>query len=515
MTIDQPIIVPTKSGKLEGSTEGGQFVFKGIPYAAPPVGKLRWHPPQPAASWNGVRPAKEFGPIAPQNTLPGSDLMANLMATERRDENCLFLNIWTPGIDDARRPVMVWIHGGAFVIGSGSQDMFRGNTLAANKNIVLVTINYRMGALGFMNLKEITGGSIPATGCEGLLDQIAALDWVHDNIESFGGDPDNVTVFGESAGSMSIGDLMSMPAARGRFQKAIMESGGANTVSSLESGVSAAEEFLRILDVRAQDTDALYSVKVEQIMDAQEALGFIMRERDGRITPFQPVVDGTVMPEVPIEAIRKGVASHIKTLAGTNLDEFKLFNVMNPGFRKINEAGMIAQVETMIPADHVSRMITSYRAARKNRGEAVEPGDILTAIQSDLMFRIPVLHLVEAQCHSGQGAYNYLFNWKSPALRGRLGACHALEIGFVFGNYEKSFCGAGPDADALSQRMQDAWAAFAHTGNPSSESLGVWEPYGDCRTTMILGKECRLENAPYEKERGAWDTIEMRFTKPI
>ena len=256
-----------------------------------------------------MRPAKEFGPIAPQNTMPGSEIMANLMATERRNENCLFLNIWTPGIDDARRPVMVWIHGGAFLIGSGSQDMFRGNTLVSNGNVVLVTINYRMGALGFMNLKEITGGRIPATGCEGLLDQIAALDWVHANIEAFGGDPDNITVFGESAGAMSIGDLMGMPAARGKFQKAIMESGGANTVSSLEGGVSAAAEFLKILGLRGQDTDALYSLTVEQIMDAQEKLGFIMRERDNRITPFQPVVDGVVMPEIPIEAIQKGSAS--------------------------------------------------------------------------------------------------------------------------------------------------------------------------------------------------------------
>ena len=188
---------------------------------------------------------------------------------------------------------------------------------------------------------------------------------------------------------------------------------------------------------------------------------------------------------------------------------------MNPGFRKINEAGMVAQLENMIPANHVFPMIAAYRDARKNRGENAEAADILTAVQSDLMFRIPVLHLIEAQCKSGQPAYNYLFNWKSPALRGRLGACHTLEIGFVFGNYEKSFCGTGPEADALSRKIQDAWAAFAYTGDPSCKSLGAWKPYGDSRTTMILGKECRLENAPYEEERSIWDTIEMRFTKPI
>ncbi len=511
--MSQVIIVNTKSGKVEGISEGPQYVFKGIPYAAPPVGKLRWLPPQPVKPWNGVRSAKEFGPVAPQNPMPGSEMLENLAMNEPQSEDCLFLNIWTPGIDRARRPVMVWIHGGAFIIGSGSQTMYQRNTLVPHCDVVMVSINYRLGSLGFMNLNEITGGRIPATGCEGLLDQIAAIEWVHDNIENFGGDPGNITVFGDSAGGMSIGNLMSMPAARGKFQKAILESGAANTVSPLEEAAAISARFLEIAGTK--DADALQALSVEELLSIQSKLGDIMRVKDNRITPFQPVVDGKAMPEIPVEAIKKGSASNIKTMAGTNLNEFKLFSMMDPGYRHIDEAAMVHRLEGLIPPEHVSSVIAAYRDGMEKRGESASAADILIAVQTDLMFRMPILRVVEAQCKNNQPAYNYLFTWKSPVMKGYLGACHTLEIGFVFGNYDDTFCGSGPDADRLSRNMQHAWAAFARTGNPSCESLGKWEPYGDSRITMILDKTCRLENAPYEEERSIWDTFDMLFTKPI
>lgn len=508
-------VVSTQYGKVEGIYEDGQHVFKGIPYAAPPVGRLRWQAPQPPVSWDGVRPAREYGTIAPQNPLPGTEALAALIAGEPQDENCLFLNIWTPDLRKARRPVMVWIHGGAFIIGSGSQEMFRGNTLVRCGDVVLVTLNYRMGALGFMNLKELTQGRIPATGCEGLLDQIAALDWIRANIEEFGGDPGNITVFGESAGAMSIGDLLTMPAARGKFHKAILESGGAGTVARLDEGVAAAEQFLDLLHLKSTDIEALYALTVPQILAAQQQLGALVRARDGRLTPFSPVVDGVVMPEVPIQAIRQGAARGIPTLAGTNLDEFKLFNMLDPAFRKMDEAGMLRRLESMIPSGHAADVTAAYRRARQQRGEAAGAGDILTAVQSDYMFRIPILQLVEAQCRQGQSAYNYLFTWRSPLMRGRLGACHTLEIGFVFGNYDERFCGSGPDADALSRRMQDAWIAFARTGNPGCPSLGSWDSYGERRRVMLLDKECQMASAPYEEERRVWDDFGQILTKPI
>ncbi len=217
-------IVETKSGKIEGAYQDDLFVFKGIPFASPPVGEFRWLPPQPVKPWKSIRQAQAFGPTAPHNS-GGLSLMAEYRLEEPQSEDCLYLNVWTPGLDSSKRPVMVWIHGGAFNRGSGSSPQYAGNSLAKRGNAVIVTINYRLGCLGFLNLDKVTGGKIPATGNEGLLDQIAALHWVQDNIASFGGDPGNVTVFGESAGGMSIGCLLAMPLARGLFHKAILQSG--------------------------------------------------------------------------------------------------------------------------------------------------------------------------------------------------------------------------------------------------------------------------------------------------
>jgi para-nitrobenzyl esterase len=298
MSENTAAVVKTIAGKIEGTIRNGVFVFKGIPYAAPPIGNLRWLPPQPVIPWEGIGPAKGFGPIAPQNEMPGGDVIG-LEIKETQDENCLFLNIWTRGLDNRRRPVMVWIHGGAFIIGSGSQTMYRNHNLVPRKDLVLVTINYRLGAFGFVNLKEITGGKIPATGCEGLLDQVAAIQWVRDNIEAFGGDPENITVFGESAGAMSIASLMAMPAAQGKFHKAILQSGAGNTVGSLDEGVQIATEFLNILELKGSDTEGMRSLTVKQILDAQQKLGAMLQMKEGRITPFQPIVDGDTMPEIP------------------------------------------------------------------------------------------------------------------------------------------------------------------------------------------------------------------------
>ena len=507
-------IVDIRSGKIEGIFKNEVFVFKGVPYAAPPVGNLRWLPPQPVTPWEGVRPTKDYGAISPQNELPGGEVIP-IKIEEPQDEDCLFLNIWTKSPDNGRRPVMVWIHGGAFIIGSGSDAMYRNSNIVTRGDVVLVSINYRLGALGFMNLKEITGGKIPATGCEGLLDQIAALEWVRDNIEAFGGDPDNITVFGESAGGMSIGSLMGMPSAKGKFHKAILESGAGNTVSSLEEGVATTVKFLDILGLKGNDDDALRSLTVEQILDTQQKLGLYLMEKEGRITPHQPVVDGIVMPEIPIEAIEKGSASDVKTLSGTNLEELKLFTLTDLTLRDLDEEGMVSRLKRLIPPEQVSNVIAAYRKAREGRGESTSPKEILTAIQTDLMFRISCLKLVEAQCNNNQPAYNYLFTWKSPMMGGVLGACHALEIGFVFGNFDDNFCGSGPAAEALSRKMQDAWFSFARTGDPSCESLGKWEPYCENRTTMIFDMECRVEQAPYEEERAIWDTFDMLFTMPI
>jgi len=261
-------VVETTGGKVKGLNEDGLFIFKGIPYAAPPIGERRWLSPQPVLKWHGVRDASAFGAAPPQlanDSLPFENSL--FLKSEPQSEDCLFLNIWTPGIDKKKRPVMFWIYGGAFVYGSGSQPLYRGDVLAKRGDVVVVTINYRLGVFGFLNLTEVTGGKIPASGNEGLLDMIEALKWVRDNIEAFGGDPGNVTVFGESAGGMSIGCLLAMPAACGLFHKAIMESGTPKAVKPLAPCIDVAKRFLEVAGLQSGDISALRSLSTENLLE--------------------------------------------------------------------------------------------------------------------------------------------------------------------------------------------------------------------------------------------------------
>ncbi|MFB0559418.1 MAG: carboxylesterase/lipase family protein [Dehalococcoidales bacterium] len=516
MSKKQETVIETKSGKIEGSYEGGLYVFKGIPYAAPPVGERRWLPPQPVEPWRGVRQAKTFGTIAPQNVMEIKVMQASRVE-EPQSEDCLYLNIWSPGLDDARRPVLVWIHGGAFVIGSGSQAMHAGDKLAAYGDVVVVTTNYRLGLLGFLNLNEVTGGKIPATGNEGLLDQIAALEWVRDNIAAFGGDPDNVTVFGESAGGMSIGCLLAMPKARGLFQKAILESGVGSTVAPLEAAVMVAGKFLEVFGSGASDVEALRAFPVERLLSASlELQARMAREGEAlRTTVTVPVIDGKALPELPINAIGHGSADKVTVLAGTNLEEWTLLSMMDVELPKLDEAGLVRRLQDFMPTKYIPGLIEAYREARVKRGADASPPALFRAVQTDRMFRIPCIHLVEAQRRHNQSTYNYLFTWLSPAMGGILGACHALDIGFVFGTLDASFHGSGPAVDRLSRNMQDAWVSFARTGNPSCGSIGNWPPYEERRVTMILGEDCHTEEAPYDEERRAWDSIPNVFTGEI
>lgn len=504
----QPV-VSTKSGKVEGNILGGLYVFKGIPYAAPPLGNLRWMPPQSVKPWKGVRSAREFGPIAPQNPLPGGLIQ---QVPQPQSEDCLFLNIWTPRLDNAKRPVMVWIHGGAFMMGSGSDPMYDSDKLPKRGNIVLVSINYRLGMLGFLRLRDVTGGKIPATGNEGLLDQVMALRWVKENIGAFGGDPKNVTVFGESAGAMSIACLMVMPGAKGSFEKSILESGVGSTAVPLAAGNAAGEQFLKVAGIKKDDVKGMRALTPENLLELEIKIRTALAGPGEvlKITATAPVVDGDVIPDVPNVMAKKGAAKKIPAIIGTNLDEWALFGMMDPGFANLTEADMKKRLTAMLPASGAEELVKVYSEAVRKRGEKPTPANILTAISTDIMFRMPSVELVEAQRDNKTPVYSYIFTWKSPVMGGVLKACHALEIGFVFGKYDAMFCGTGPAADKLSECMQDAWIAFARTGDPSTKALGSWPVYGDKRMTMLFDKDCQVAAAPYEQERATWDTIKRR-----
>jgi para-nitrobenzyl esterase len=507
----QKVVVLTGSGRVEGYSSDGLSEFKGIPYAEPPVGKLRWLPPQNVKPWKGVREARQFGNIAPQSvgpTMVKKEFYRESYQEEMQSEDCLYLNIWTPGLDNVERPVMVWIHGGRFNQGSGSNPMYSGTALAKRTGVVVVTINYRLGPLGFLRLKEATMGKIPATGNEGLLDQIAALQWVHNNISSFGGDPDNITVFGESAGAMSVGCLLAMPLARGSFHKAILQS-GSSTARALPQALVATEQFLDVLGLTSADPVALRALTVEQLLTAQQGLGTRAAGLKIRGAPLEPVVDEEILPEMPVEAAGRGTVARVPVMAGSTLEEWRIIDIRERRLAQLDEAGLVAYWQQYLPGRMVPGLIDAYRNEKMKRGEDASPPEIAIAIHTDLQFRIPALRLLEGQHRQNLPAYNYLFAWESPIAE--LGACHILDVGFVFDTTSEAFCGAGPARDRLVVNMQDAWTAFARTGDPSCQSLGKWPEYGDTRKTMVLGTVSRVEAAPFETERRAWDSIPDRF----
>ncbi len=508
MDPNNQIIVETAAGRLAGRREGTLCVFRGIPYAAPPVGERRWAPPEACPPWPGVRDASRFGPAAPQVSQAGAALPGH-DAPPEQDEDCLFLNIWTPGPDDRRRPVMVWIHGGGFTAGAGSQPVYAGDRLAERGDIVYVSINFRLGLLGHLNLNEATGGAVASTGNEGLLDQLAALAWVRDNIAHFGGDPDNVTVFGESSGAMSIGCLLAMPAARGLFHRAILQSGTGRMARPLDISVSVARHFLELTGLKRDDAAGLRSLPVARLLEIQQELA---ATAPGNITPVAPVIDGQTLPGVPNEVAKAGAAMKIPIIVGNNRDEFNIALLRQPQLRDMDEAALTGLVQGLVPENLAAALIDAYRAIRTGRGQPASPADLFSAIRTDVMFRLPAVELARAYGEHGLPAFNYLFAQESPAAGGTIGACHAMEIGFVFGRLDPEFCGTGPAAEQLADRMQETWIAFARTGNPGGAGLGDWPPYWPGRATLVLGPESRVERSVFEEERLVWQGIDQRGT---
>lgn len=509
MSQSRNTVVKTDVGQIEGYEQRGLYVFKGIPFAAPPIGKQRWMPPAPVKPWSGIRPTKSSTAIAPQNIGPSVFVTTNQpVEREPQSEDCLYLNIWTPGLDNTRRPVLFWIHGGGFTGGSGSSAAYKGSRLSARGDVVVVTINYRLGALGFLNLNEITLGRIPATGNEGLLDQAFALDWVHRNIASFGGDPENVTIFGESAGGMSVGCQLAFPRSKGLFRRAILQSGAANSTRTPQKAALVTEQLLDILQIKPNDIDTLYSVPVIRLLAAQQELVPRLRQL-GQIPDLalQPVIDGSVLPLSPIDAVRKGAAKATPIIVGTNLDEWKIMNARNPEIQKMNEADLLKRVRQILPSQNAQLLVDTYRNSLAGRGVSNQPADVFTAIETAQKFRIPAIRLAEAQQNQGQSTFSYLFTWSSPAFGGTMGAYHALELGFLFGNYGEGYGGSGPATDAVSRNIQDAWLSFARNGDPSCESIGEWTSYGDRRLTMMIRDECHMEEDPYDEERLIWESM--------
>lgn len=494
--------IRTRYGGLRGRATDSGYAFLGVPYAAPPFGANRLRAPQPVEPWDGVRDATRFGAEPPQVSPPaaGGPSLAHVVT----GEDCLNLNIWTPDPGGAGLPVMVWIQGGMFEV--GSQASYDGSRFARD-GVVCVVVNWRVGADGFAYLD---GGHANL----GLLDQVAALTWVRENIAAFGGDPANVTIFGESAGAMSIGTLLAIPAAAGLFRRAIAQSGAGHHVLPAVTARRIGHRLAGKLDV-PPTREALAALPVDRVLAAQadlkaEVLAHPDPERWGRevVTssmPWQPVIDGEVLPGHPVDLVAAGASAHVDLIVGTNVDDWRLFLAVTGAIDQITDEILTGPVDV-----HGYQALAAYGlpvqsalAAYRVRYPDARPGDILAAVQTDWWMRIPAIRLADAHAAAPSGTYNYEFAWPAPGL----GAVHALEIPFVFDTLDPNLPLIGPllgpePPQDLADIMHAAWISFAASGDPG------WQAYDlDRRATMRFDTRSHVVDDPRSWERAVWDGI--------
>ncbi len=485
--------VATKYGMLRGQVRDGVVGFLGIPYAASPTGALRFRAPVPPEPWDGTRDAIAYGPTPPKPDYPAP--FDTIFAEPNIEgDDWLNLNVWTPGPlrPGAGLPVMVWIHGGAFANGNSAIPLYDGQAFARD-GVVLVSINYRLGIDGFALLP-----GVPAN--RGLLDQVAALEWVRDNISAFGGDPANVTIFGESAGAMSVVTLLAMPAADGLFARAIAQSGAAQAAAAPADAALVTAELGRVLSTTVT-ADRLAQVDLPALIAAQAAVRDALAASPdparfgasivASTMPFIPVIDGDTLPEHPLAAIAAGRSSSVPLLIGTNSDEFRTFLVPS-GMAALVTDEVLASMGGAVGA--TADVIATYRASRPG----ASPGDLLAALLTDRFFLLPALAVAEARADAPAATYFYEFAWRHPMV----GAGHGLDVPFVFDNLtaEGAELVAGPDAPQdLASEMHAAWTRFAASGEPG------WASYDASRPVRVFDAgSSSVSNDPHSNERTAW-----------
>ena len=495
--LTQRPLVQLKAGAVRGTTDSGIAAFLGIPYAAAPFGVNRMRPPQPVPPWEGERDAGAYGPTVPKGDYPPqyAPLFPEVVIP---GEDCLNLNVWTPDPAAGGLPVLVWIHGGSFMNGSGSVGAYSGVGFARH-GVVCVTINYRLAAEGFLFLGDGTANL-------GLLDQLAALRWVQDNISAFGGDPARVTVAGESAGAMSVTTLLATPLAEGLFAQAITQSGAAAHTLTPDEGRLVGGYLAGALGVPA-DRDSIRAVPLGKLVQAASDLVVEVQTapdpaRWGRLAlsllPFAPTVDGAVLPEAPLPAIAAGRGGGVRLLTGSNRDEARLFLVAAATIDLIDEATLEAVAGAYgLPAGSLD----VYRANRPG----ASAGDILAAVVSDWFFAIPAIRVAEARAGRGASTWAYRFDHPAPADNHRLGACHGAEVPFVFDTISRDdvhpLLGDAP-SPAVARLAHQAWVDFITAGDPG------WPAYDTTsRTTGLLADTITVADDPSAGERACWDGI--------
>jgi len=506
-------VVEVAAGKLRGATRGGIHAFKGIPYGASTAGANRFMPPQAPASWAGVRDALEYQGHAPQSPARAEKRheLATILGpadTTPEGEDCLTLHVWTPGLDNAKRPVMVWLHGGAFAYGSGNRAVTAGDNLARRGDAVVVSVNHRLNILGFLHLAEAGGDRFAHSGNAGMLDLVAALRWVRDNIAAFGGDPGNVTIFGESGGGGKVSVLLAMPEARGLFHRAVIQSGATIRVSTRERATALADAVLKEFGFARGDGVRLQDVPFARLLaaiaPASRAVGPTRWKLLDRYD-FGPVVDGADLPAQPFDPAAPGIADDIPLLIGGTREEaaFFLADDDEVWHGRISEESLRRRVAA-VAGDQVDRVLAAYPHGT--------PGDRLIAALTGSNFWIRTVMLAERKAaRAGLGVgrapvYMYSLDWQSPAHGGRLKAHHAMDLPFVFDNTDVPDTTKGAAGAAeLSAVMSAVWAQFARTGSPQTAALPAWPAYTSAeRATMVFDSACCVAQDPDRDARLAW-----------
>jgi para-nitrobenzyl esterase len=481
------LVVETTAGKVRGAERGGIATWRGIPFGHAP----RFQAPRPPTPWSDERDATRFAAVAIQSRDPRAAAMSGITDKIVTSEDCLVVNVYAPASDGKPRPVVVWIHGGAFIMGSGSQPLYNGTSFALHHDVVVVTLNYRLGVLGFLYFGDLLGEAY-AEGNYALLDQIAALRWVRDNIAAFGGDPGAVTIMGESAGAVSVATLLAMPGAQGLFHRAILQSGASGL--SPPTRADATEVTRGVLAHLAIDAHAALALPIEQLLAAQEHVS-----RTRGLGAFTPYVDGVTLPRRPVDSLRDGTS--VPLLLGSNRDEWALFDVF---FGAAATDVVKAQLRGML-GDEVDRVHAAYLAARDDRDAARAWVDVV----GDVAFRIPMIRLAEAAARTA-AVWMYRFDWATGAFDGRLGAAHALELPFVWNTVDLPvaqllLAGDVAGARPLATAMHATWASFIRGGVPNGAGLPAWPRYdADRRATMLLDRSSQVIDDPDGALRQLW-----------
>jgi para-nitrobenzyl esterase len=509
--------VTTSAGRLRGYIDNSVQVFKGVPYGASTAGANRFLPPQKPQPWTGVRDAFEWGGRPPQFVGGEPEEMLPTDPREPQSEDCLVLNVWTPKPGSGKRPVMVWFHGGGFASGSGSYSIYSGQELARKHDVVSISVNHRLNIIGYLYLANF-GGKWAEASNVGMLDNVRALEWIKENIAAFGGDPGNVTIFGQSGGAGKVSTLMAMPAAKGLFHRAIAQSGAALTATPAAQAMKTTELVLQRLNIKPDQLDQLQTRPLQEILDVMRPpAGARGGGPGGGGLNFGPVLDGKSLPANQFDPTAPALSASVPFLTGTTATEVTFFSP-DARLHQIDDAELHNRVKTSIRGSDADadRVIALYRKNQPGRDNI----DLFLRLDTDnSFFRQGVETQAERKAaQNGAPVYMYRFEYYSPVREGRLKAMHCMEIPFVFDNLEagKVYTGISAAAQRIADEMSAAWVAFARTGNPSHKGIPQWTPFNaDQRPTMVFGtgNQARLVNDPGREERLALKALRDAGTR--